>query len=1158
MLVLLLTLIGVASWMLLKQKVSTELRNCCQSKIAEGLRDSGLVARLGNARFIEGQGIRLTDLTIGLANSIRPPEESSRLLVYEAFLHAPATLTDLVADELDVKAIDIRRAKLVVVRNRDGSWDLETAIANLKNLAPCEDGVLPIGLRDCEIQIVDHSWQRKEPISITGLDLFVQPVLYENRELLQINGNCKSSGVSNVEFVTFVDPASQTYSSELSAKKAELSPDLIKLLPASLQTEVGNLKNLSGVIDLEARAVGSTTMYQPPNFSLTGNVFGLNLDNARLPTPIKRASGQFRIDNQGLSISNASGSLGEGEFLNCNYSQRGIGQPTHWHLDGRVNQFNFNHNPRIGRWLTEGCKKFCKEFSPSGTSDFEFNFDFDGSELKRVVNANLTDMSFTYFKMPYQVNHCSGRVQCINDSLTFRVQGIDRRQQFDFKGIANGMGKSTTFEIDMSVPGEVPIDQKLLDALGEMPKLSKVVRSFHPQGMVGGIGRIERKLPNGPVKKSFDVRVKQCSIRHDHFDYPIHQINGLIQSRDSEFTFTNLTGTNGSGRVTCNGRWNPVRGLGARFQCKSIPLDDQLRFALKPEIREIWSGFRPRGTMDEVRVDMTLPIGQRHVDVVVEAKMNKSIDATQGNYVSIHPVWFPYEINHVIGTVNIGNGEIKLTDVEGKHRNTWITCQGDGRYTDDTWSVKLRDMFVGGLEADEDFLKAIPRSLATPIQKLNFDGLLTVKGELSVAGSKRFVRTPQSNTHLASYRNQSGLTTRQIDSSLSSVGSSAHQIPGATLQTIQEPTTLAWDLELVLNQAKMQVGFPVENVFGGVKLVGEYDGNNATCRGDLNIDSLSLYDIQVTEVSGPIWLDNYRTAAGVFAKPTLTPEFQSNISPLANSGLEPKSLTGKLHHGTIHFDAQMNTGDRGEFYLQATLEDGCLKTACRELGSQLKNVEGHSFAAVRMSGDHTGTHSHRGDGTIQLRQAKIYELPVFLSMLKKLRLRQADSTAFDTGNIDFVIQGETVDFRKLEFLGDTISLIGNGKMNLDWDIDLNFYSIMGRNKINIPLISELYRAGSQKTLWINVTGKLNNPQTNRHVLPQLNDSLQQIFQPPQGPTASSIGLASQSQSNQIFADAQNSSLWPAGSQSGSARVGSNWFAPGPRESRSNFSNTIFR
>ena len=1149
--ILVLTLICCAGWLLLKQKVSTELRDVVQTKLAQGLEDTGLVAQLGQARFLEGQGIKLNDLSIELGGANGPLGQNSRLEVYETFIHSPASMAQLVSGDLGVNAIEFRRAKLVIVRDRNGNWDLQNVFSKLQNLPRSENGLMPIGLRDCEIQFVDQSSVSKKPISITGLEVFVQPVQHENRELIQINGNCQTAGVSKVALVAYIDPANQTWSSEISASQAKLSRDMLRIVPPSVSAKLENLNHLSGVINLNAQASGSTSLDQLPRFSIGGNVSQLNVDDDTIPKPIQNASGNFQIDNQGFSISNASGSLGQGEFLNCNYSQRGIPKPIQWHLDGRVNQFNFEHTPTMDRWLTKPSKKFCKEFSPNGTSDFEFAFDFDGHELKRTVNANLTDMSFSFHKMPYRIDHCAGRVECVNNELAFRVRAMDPRNQFDFKGQVSGMGDSTKFVMDMSAPGDIPIDQKLLDALESIPKLSKVVRSFQPTGLIGGIGRIERKTHHGPVEKSFDIRVKQCSIRHDHFDYPIHHINGLIQSRDSDFTFTDLVGSNGSGKVVCNGGWNPVHGLGVRFNCQSIPLSDQLRSALKPEIREIWNGFRPRGTLDSMRVDMTLPINQRHLDIAVEATMNKATDATQANYVSIHPVWFPYQINHVVGKVNIGNGIIKLTDIEGQHQKTWIACQGDGRYTNDAWSVKLRDMFVGGLKADEDFLKAIPRGLATPIQKLKFDGLMTVKGELSIAGSKRIA---QPVYQPVGYRGQTGLGVNQIGTNVASPNIAQQAIPPTTYQATQQATTLAWDLELVLNQAKMLIGFPIENVFGGIKLVGQYDGKNATCRGDLNIDSLTLYDNQITKITGPIWLDNFRTAAGVFAKPSLTPQNQNNISPLANSGFEPRSLTGIMHRGKVNFDAQMNTGERGEFYLQATLEDGCLKTTCRDFGAELKNLEGHSFAAVRMSGDYTGTHSHRGDGSIKLRQAKIYELPAFLTLLKRLKIRHADRTAFDTGNIDFEIQGETIDFKKLEFLGDAISLIGNGKMNLDWDIDLNFYSIIGRNRINIPLISELYRAGSQKALWINVTGKLDNPQINRHVLPQLNDSLQQIFQPPQGSTAPSIGLANRfDQTNRVFDIPAN------GSTTFRSPAAGTWFdVPPPRESRSNFSSSLFR
>ena len=1187
-LVLFLVLLGVGGWLLLKQKVSSQLRDVVQNAIGEGLAETGLVAQLGQARFLEGQGIQLNDLSLELeapigesSNPAGALAEHSKLHIYEAFLHSPASMAELVAQEFEVSAIEFRRAKLVVVRDSNGNWDFENVIAKLKNLPLGDSGLKPIGLRDCEVQIVDQSWKRKKPVSITGLDLFIQPVQHENRELIQIAGKCHSAGVSNVEFLTFVDTANQTWSSELTAVQAKLSRDLLNILPASLNARLENLNQFSGIINFEASAVGSTTLDQIPDFSLIGNVAQLNIDDPQIPKPIHNVSGNFQINNEGFSVSNASGRLGQGEFLNCNYSQRGILTPTQWHLDGNVNQFNFDHGTRMRRWLDKFCKKFCKEFSPHGTSNFEFQFDFDGQNLKRVVNADLTNMSFSFYKMPYQIDNCVGRVECVDDQLVFRVRSIDRRQQLDFKGRVTGKGDESTFEIDISAPGDVPLDQKLLVALESIPTLSRVVRSFQPTGFIGGIGRSERKIRRGPIEKSFDIRVKQCSIRHDHFDYPIHHINGLIQSRDSVFTFSNLTGKNGSGTVICNGGWNPTQGLGVRFLCSSIPLDDQLRFALKPEIREIWNGFRPRGTLDALRVDMTLPINQRHVDIVVEAKMNKTTEATQANYVSIHPVWFPYQINHVVGTVNIGDGEIKLTDIEGKHQKTWIACQGSGRYNEEHWSVKLDEMFVGGLKADEDFLKAIPSGLATSVEKLQSDGLMTVKGELSVAGSKQINhRLPNSPANqldrLGHYQNQSSLRSTR-----------------AGYRPVEQATTLAWDLELVLNQAKMQVGFPIENVFGGIKLVGMYDGQNASCRGDLNIDSLTLYDVQVTKVSGPIWLDNYQTAAGVFANAVTTPDNQNNIDPLVSSGRPPHSLTGTMQDGTVHFDAQMSTSAKGEFYLQATLDNGSLKAACCEIGSQLKNIEGRSFAAVRMAGDTTGTHSYRGDGKIELRQAKIYELPVFLQTLKTLKIRPADKHAFDTANMDFVIQGETIDFKKMEFLGDAISLIGNGKMNIDWDIDLNFYSILGRNRINIPLISELYRAGSQKALWINVTGKLDNPKTNRYVLPQLNNSLQQIFQPQQIAASQGTGLASRFE-NPYSASPETSasnSLWPAGSQSlngysnyGVSDVSSNQLssqattqattvgtpnfrspsagtyfdAATPREAQSNFSNTLFR
>ena len=1065
--------------MTFQQTVHSQLRDCTQNKISEALSGTGIQATLGQARFHEGQGIQLNNLLLQLGSGNQAySNPGSQIEIYEAFLHTPASITELVSNKLNIQAIEIRRAKLTIVRDKQGRWDFEEALDPILALKPDHNSPLPVSLTDCEIRFYDLRLSRSEPVTLTNFNVNLQPIVHAGRPLLQINGSFQSTAISRVEFTTFLDKRAQSWQTRIGATDAKLSRELVPVLPPALQNELQDLKSATGRINFNAQATGRMSLDELPSFFVTGNIAELTIDDARLPLPIRDVACNFVVDNNGFSVDRASGKLGLADFAG-NYWQEGLLERQKWHCDGRIDHFNFDHSPRLAQWLPAYCKKFCREYSPSGTSNIEFDLTDDGAQLKRKIVGELTDMSFSYIKLPYKVENCVGKVNWLGNVCDFNVRSFSGNQVIELRGKATGLGQQPTYEINISVPGDLPIDQKMLDAVDAQPRLAKVIRAFSPTGRVSGIGKIEKRIPNGKVTKSFDVRLKQCSIRHDSFDYPIHNIVGLIQARDHEYNFSELSGNNSSGKVTCNGTWNPVSGLNVRFLCNSIPLNDQLRYALKPQLREIWNGFRPRGTLEFMRVDMRLPLGQKEVDLTVEAKMENPKNDAEASYVSIYPVWFPYQIDHLTGTFNIGDGKIKLTDVKGQHQRTWVVCEGDGRYSHDAWSVKLKNLLVGSLKADEDLMDALPSALAPPIRQLRFQGLVNVSGEVSIAGTNVAPGSTQLASHLV------GVADWQGDfRTASRIRAQNNQSSNASL---------AWDLRFDMDQAKMQIGLPIENVFGMVKLVGVYDGSTAECRGEVDIDSLTIYDTQITQIRGPIWLDNERASAGVFALP---PENSlSNISPIGYPDAKPSSITGVLHKGTVNIDAQLGSGPKNEYYVQATLADGCLGTACREFTSGLENIEGHSFAAIRLTGDCSGIHSQRGEGTIQLRDSKIYELPVFLALSKILNNRQFSRTAFDSSNIDFTVHGENIDFNRMEFLGDAISLIGNGRMNLDWDIDLNFYSVMGRNKINIPLISELYRASSQKVLWINVDGTLDNPRTHRHVLPQLNESLQQLFQP---------------------------------------------------------------
>jgi hypothetical protein len=179
--------------------------------------------------------------------------------------------------------------------------------------------------------------------------------------------------------------------------------------------------------------------------------------------------------------------------------------------------------------------------------------------------------------------------------------------------------------------------------------------------------------------------------------------------------------------------------------------------------------------------------------------------------------------------------------------------------------------------------------------------------------------------------------------------------------------------------------------------------------------------------------------------------------------------------------------------MQAILTEADLHEIAADTSLHRHDLSGACYAGLRLGGDSSGPHSIKGEGFLQLKDARIYKLPVVLALLNVLRVQEPDRTAFDQGQVDFSIHGEDIEFGKIELNGNTISLIGNGQMNLDSEIDFDFYTVLGRNRFEIPVVTPLFRAGSQQILWIEVDGTLDDPRTVNNVLPGLNDSLRRLF-----------------------------------------------------------------
>ena len=1043
-----LAMVGGVAFMLIKQTVQSQLQKQISNKVSEVLQGTNLTFNLEQARFHEGRGLQLNYVSLDL-ESAGLSQLHSHLEIYEAFIHAKISMAQLIASDLPIEKIDITRAKITLVRDQNGEWDFSHIINSL----PKTDSENPIQIefRDCEIRMIDEQNVNNPPIALTNVNFRLGPRINGGNKYQQFDGAFESKAISKIAFQGFLHPPTKQWKAKLSATNAQLSSGLIKLLPADLQDQMKELRAVSGKINLKVEAQGLATLEEIPEIQINAQVEQLTIDDNRLPFPIQNGSFVFnssnKRDNEFLSIKNASARFGEAQFK-CDYWHRGsVLAPEQYKLNGSLDNFNFSNQERLIKWFPKYCTKFCDEYSPSGTSNIAFELEYDGGALTRSINADLTDMSFSFFKLPYEVANCTGKVTLENEKCDFYVQSNSGDDLIMINGSVRGVGKTPTYEVKISAPGALPIDQKMRDAINAHPEIASVINRFGIQGRVSGTGRVFKNSPNGDVNREFAVRLKNCAIRHDYFDYPINEIDGLIQIQNNNYWFRNLTGKNHQGRVTCDGYWNPNDGLDVTYLCESIPLDDTLKYSLTSELREIWDSLRIRGTLDQLKVDMTMPPGASGVELAMTARMGGRKILPNLNQISVHPVWFPYEVNDLTGQVSVRDGRVTLTNIQGNHGRTKLRCQGGGAYTSNDWFINIDQMEVSSLKVDGDLIDAVPKEIAPAIRQLDFDGIIGVSGALKVESAGR-----------GPIQNQPGQPTVLGDGPLQA--------------------KLSWsDVRFDFSGAKMMIGMPIENIYGYVTLSGISDQSSSRCSGTIALDTISIYGHQVTDIKGPIWLDDQIILAGNKNNIRLGPE---------NSPVSYPPIKGRMHKGDVVFNAAMETTGTNRYRIDAELTNGCLKESCKEFGTNAKNIKGTSRALIELEGDYEGIQSQAGRGAIQIYDAKIYELPIFLRLLTILNLQ--DNHAFDTANISFAVQGDEINFDQMKFTGNAISLSGTGKMTLDQDLDFKFHSVFGRDKYDKTLLSKLYHKSSERILQIEVNGTVENPKTKQRWLNQLGEA----------------------------------------------------------------------
>jgi len=1014
-------------------KVDEQIRARVESMVAS--RYPRLVVRVAGARRLEGRGIEVRGLTLSAPG--RDGKLCPLVSIDELFLACRADLSELVAGAPQIRQLVLRRMKLQATCFQEGQWD----VANLLPL-PQFGGTVPVvRVEDSAVEVRDFCRRPERGVSLREINLELQA---DSRgggsPRWRVAGTLRGDHFKHIKVQGVTDSTGADWSAWGTIDGLDMSQRTLDALPVDAAKYLSFLSTLRARAHFEFRVGHRRGAPYPVDFVLQGHLAEGRLEDTRLPLALTDLEADVYCDNQQLRIERVTAQSGPTSLeLACRWDGLLTGEPT-LSLSARINQLSLDdrlYRALPGRWQIEWNK-----FAPRGTVDVVANVSLAGHRFEPDIEVTCRDVSFSYHKFPMRLQQGRGVIRLLG--RTIRAP--------EFVAMAGGQvvrlaaefqdpGPQVTGWLTVRSDGPIPLNDELIDAMH--PTGQRILRTLHPSGALTVTdGRVEKSAPNEAVQSRWEIQLNACALEYERFPYAIQNITGQVVMAGGRWEFRDLRGYHGSNYITCTGDWLPADDgepgghLVLHFKTWDVPLDESLRAAigrLNPGIERLWDSLRPRGSVDHVLLTMAHDSRTSQTRLDLRAEKWPPSQNVPGRTISIQPTWLPVQLDDVTGNLAYANGQFQLQNVSADRNGSRVEIAGHGQATSDQrWEINLDRVIADRLEVDRELIDAMPEVLRPALRQLKYRGTVSVSGNSWFAGGDKL------------------------------------------------PLSARWDLLLDAENGAVDNALGVEHIHGGVRSLGQLDDRGLQSHGEIEIDSLVTRDIQVTQVRGPFSLDSRQLVLGSRAK-TL------------DQGAVPRQVTAKALGGEVAVDAQVLLDSELHFGADVSLANGQLSEFARVVKAGTHELTGKVFALLHVRGAKAGLHTLQGSGEIRLREADVYELPVMARLLSVLRLGTPDGPAFTSSDIDFRVNGEQIYLDRIDFSGDVLGLKGKGWMDLNRQVDLEFYALVGREEFQLPLVKALLARASKSILLIQVVGTADQPQVIRKPLPELDETLQRIF-----------------------------------------------------------------
>jgi len=984
---------------------------------------------VGGARLVEDRGIALYDLIISETSNTQL--QNHLLVVEEIMLACDVELSELAKGHFKIDRVEVKHPQLWASRRANGKWNLESFLP-LPSFGKARPEIL---IKDAQITVRDEGFSQLPPFILREVNLTIDaasaPPSGAQQAVMQpleIHGSWGSSNVKQSEIHAQIDLSSQTIQFATRFEQLQLTPTIQAWITAHAPAMLGQAR-FEGRLDGNLRLQHQYDANTSPRFEAQLQLASGRFAHPRLPRPLTEVSCNVHCDQDRLKIESLRGNLGSAKVA-MKLERHGWNSTAS--LAMGLNIEDVPLDSQLYEALPGVVKDQWDKYRPTGIVGGELQLTFDGISWRPVATLRGRELSFTSDKFKYRLNSGSG-------SIIYTPRSPDKVAQLDLDLVGQGGGQplkivGQVFDPRPGAAGWVKITGQNVDIEHRMidalpEKTRKVIQSLHPTGNFNVSWKLTRSLPGqSKPDTSLQLELVDCRVEYDKFPYPLGGIHGRILAENDQWTFQDLV-SGGSRKVHCHGYLRPKR-TSKELLLTFTGQQILLDEDLKQALPET---VRKAWTEINPRGQVDLSATVYHETGFAKPSIRATIRPLPAT-ATVQPNFFPYLLEQVAGTFDYQDGQIRLSDIRAQHGPTTVRTNGSGTFSNDGgWQFKLTDLSVDRLAVRRDLIVALPPKLQKLVDSLKPTGQFRLHdGTLSFSKSR---------------------------DSLASIDSN-------------------WNVILECVQTDLQVGLELRNVHGSVHLVGANDARGCYTAGELDLDSATFQDIQYTHIQGPLWVNETRCLLGQWAT-----EYQRQPT---------RRLTAEVYGGDLVGDGWATFDGLPEYSAQILLARAELSRLMTERFRSQQPFPGKITATIDLRGRGKSLDNLIANGNVKITEANIYELPVLVGMLKVLRNSTPDSTAFNQCDVDFRIQGRHIDLDKLNFLGDAVSLYGNGYMNFDQQLKLTFHGAVGRNDLRIPFVKNVFANASQQIMQMYVDGTVSNPQIRTQAFPGISNLIQQV------------------------------------------------------------------